>query len=138
MQPLSGAEAERHPVEISTGMNFRNGTQWTPSDPTFTVTRGGFMATNIQHKIHISSQLNLSHAVLALSPDGIPIQSTPVAIRLFDAASGSAAIIGLLTNSTGALVTDNQVLFPDAFSGICADVLYTLQKGTFEQDVVFR
>ena len=46
-------------------------------------------------------------------------------------------IIALLTNSVGELISSNQIIYPNAFEGIDANLLYTYKKGGFEQDVIF-
>ena len=40
--------------------------------------------------------------------------------------------------STGQLVGTNRVLYPNAFDGVSADVLYTYKRGGFEQDVILK
>ena len=133
----SGSEEANHIAEIATGMNFWNGQEWSPSDPSFSVEQDAFVATRVQHKSRISSNLNTKRAVTIITPDGITLSSTPVAIALYDAASGQFAVIGTLTNCVGSLVSSNEVVFENAFSGVCASVFYRLEQGSFEQDVVF-
>jgi hypothetical protein len=43
------------------------------------------------------------------------LQSTPAAIGIYSAAHGNSAIIATLTNSTGVQISNNIVLFSDAF-----------------------
>jgi hypothetical protein len=73
--------------------------------------------------------------------DGLALDSTPVAIGLYDPSSGASAIIAALTNSTAVPVSGNQVLYPDAFgcgsSGVACSILYTVENGTFAQDCIF-
>jgi len=33
-------------------------------------------------------------------------------------------------------VNSNQVVYENAFNGVCADVIYTIDRGSFEQDVL--
>ena len=123
--------------EIATGMNYWDGARWTASDATFDAAADGFAASRVQHKIHLNSNLNTpGGAVTFTTPDGIVLNSTPVAIGLYDAASGQSLVIGTLTNCSGALIASNQVIYPSAFSGVCADIVYTLDRGSFQQDVV--
>lgn len=74
--------------------------------------------------------------VRLVTPDGLQLQSQPVGLSYDDGAS--TTIIAELTNSVGELISSNQVLYPNAFSGIDADLLYTYRKSGFEQDVIFR
>ena len=46
--------------------------------------------------------------------------------------------LGQLKHSGGVLAGRNQVVYPDAFDGVKADLVYTYRKGGFEQDVVLR
>src|SRR5207249_383694 len=45
-------------------------------------------------------------------------------------------ILGAVKDCSGVLVGSNQVVYANAFSGLCADIIYTLERGSFEQDVV--
>lgn len=124
-------------IELATGMNYWDGNQWSPSDATFELTDDAFVANRVQHRTRLNADLNVIGAVTTTLQDGTTLRSTPIAIALYDPDDGRFAVISTLTNSTGILVESNQVLYPDAFSGgVCASVIYTLQKGSFEQDVV--
>ena len=122
-------------VELQTGMNFWDGSQWSPSVATFQTVSNGFAATQTQHKIFLNSQINTRSSVTVTTPDGTNLYSSPVAIALYDAASGNLAIIGTITNSSGVMVNSNQIAYPSAFAGVCADVVYTIERGALHQDV---
>jgi len=68
----------------------------------------------------------------------LPLRSTPVAIGLFDAATGRSEMIAGLTNCVGVLVNTIQVFYEDALNenGLRASVLFTIERGTFAQDVI--
>jgi len=124
--------------EIMTGMNYWDGEKWTPSEASFDLASDGFVATRLQYILNISSNINTTNAINILTRDGVTIRSTPVAIGLYDAASGASLIIGAITNSTGVLVSSNRLVFENAFCGISADLVYSIEKGSFEQDAVIR
>src|SRR5947207_6807041 len=128
----------RRLVEMATGMNYWDGRQWVPSDPSFEVTRDAFVAERLQYKVHLKANLNLVGAVTVTTRDGITLRSTPVGIGLYDAASGRSAVIAAITDCAGVLVSSNKVVYENAFSGVCADVIYTIDRGSFEQDVLIR
>src|SRR5205814_3340632 len=86
-------DSDRKVVEIGTGMNFWDGQNWVPSDPRFDVTADSFVANRLQFKVRLSADLNQVGAVSIVTPDGITLNSTPVGIGLYDAASGKSAII---------------------------------------------
>jgi hypothetical protein len=128
----------RQIVEIGTGMNYWNGLQWVPSNPTFVPVANGFLAGQLQDPVQLAGDLYTTNAVTVRTPEGIILGSSPVAVALYDAASGNFAVIATITNCAATLVESNQVLYPDAFSGnVCASVVYTISQGTFHQDVVF-
>ncbi len=125
-------------VEIGTGMNYWNGVQWVPSNPTFVPVANGFLADQLQDPVHLAGDLYTTNAVTVRTPEGIMLGSSPVAVALYDAASGDFTVIATITNCQATLVESNQVMYPDAFSGnVCASVVYTISQGTFHQDVVF-
>jgi len=124
-------------VELATGMSFWDGQEWVLSDPRFDATTNGFAATRTQHKVRLSGNINQEVAVVLTTPDGKVLRSTPIGIGLYDTASGRSLIIGEITDSEGVLVGSNRVVYADAFKGVCADVVYTINRHSFEQDVIF-
>ncbi len=123
-------------VEICTGMNYWDGQAYVPSVPEFDIAIDGFSAEKLQYKVHLSANIHEQGAVRVLTRDGQTLRSTPVAIELYDAKTGRSQIIGQIRDSDGALIEKNQVLYADAFDGVSADVLITINKGTFEQDIL--
>jgi hypothetical protein len=123
-------------VTLSTGMNYWTGTQYSPSDPTFEAVRDGFLAGKVQSRIHLGGNINMQGAVRVTTRDGYKLSSTPAAIALYNKVSGDSLIIGTITNSIGVLVGTNCVIYPEAFTGVCADVIYSLERQSFCQDVV--
>jgi hypothetical protein len=126
-------------VELASGMNYWTGTEYVPSDPVFEVSPDGdaFLATRVQHKVRISEELNQPGAITVVTPDGVNLHSTPVAIGLYDSVSGRFAIVSGVTNCRPVQVEPNRVVFENAFAGaICASVVYTVNNGSFEQDAV--
>jgi len=126
-------------------MNFWNGAGWVPSESSFQAAgNGGFLATNVQHKLWLAPDLNMAGAVSLTTPapENIVLNSTPVAFGLLDAASGRTAIIATVTNCSVLLLNSNEVIYQSAFcgacsgGGVCADVLCRLDKGSYQQDVV--
>ena len=127
---------------IATGLNYWDGQQWTPSNPSFEVSPDGtaFIASQIQDPTKISAELNTAGAVTVTTPDNVTLSSTPVAIGLYDAASGKSVVVAALTNTTGVLVDPQHVVYLNAFvgGGFAASVVYSLpDTGSFHQDVVF-
>jgi hypothetical protein len=137
-----GNSAGQTVTEIATGMNYWNGQQWTPSKPSFVVSPDGttFVAAQIQDPTRLAANLNCVGAVTVTTPDNVTLRSTPVAIGLYDAASGKSVIVATLTNTTGVLTDPQDVVYDRAFvgGGFAASVVYSLpDTGSFHQDVVF-
>ncbi len=124
-------------IEMATGMNYWDGRQWLPSEAVFELTDDAFVANRVQHRTRLNADLNVVGAVTTSLQNGTTLRSTPVAIALYDPNDGRFTVISTITNSIGILVESNKVVYPDAFTGgVCASVIYTIQQGTFEQDVV--
>jgi hypothetical protein len=124
-------------TELGTGLNYQDEQgQWQPSVASFRAVKNLFVADKVPTKVILADNLNTSNAVTTITADGVVLNSTPVAIALYDAASGTSLVIGVITNCAGVLVNSNQVAYENAFSGVCADVYYTIKRGTFDQDVV--
>jgi len=64
---------------------------------------------NVQHPVHFLSNLNQIGAVQVRTPGGILLQSTPVDVSLYDAASGTSVIVGAVKDCSAVLVGGNQV-----------------------------
>ena len=135
-----GTAAANRVVEIATGMNFYDpvSQQWRPSQPVFEPNANGdaFVADRVQHRVALSADLNVMSAVTVITPDGQTVSSTPVGIALYDRAAGASLFVGRLTNCPGVLVSSNQVLYQNAFDGVCASILYTIEKGSFARNVI--
>jgi hypothetical protein len=131
----------KHFVELATGMNYWNPATktWQPSAAFFQPTPDGsaWVANQVQHRVRLNDDLYVAGAVNVTLPDGLTISSSPVAIVLFDAASGRSAIVATLTNTVATQVSSNQLVYSDAFVGACADVSYSIDRGAFSQDIVF-
>src|ERR1051325_1515553 len=135
------AAKPRQIVHLATGLNYWDGTQWSRSQAFFHPSTEGdaFVADQVQHATRLEAQLNTASAVSIVLPDGGTnvLHSTPVAIGIYDPASGTSAILASVTNSTATLITSNKVLYANAFqeNGVCASVTYTIKNGSFAQDV---
>ena len=131
-------DSDRRIVEIGSGMNYWDGEKWTPSDPSFEVTADAFVADRMQYKVRLDANLNQIAAVTVVTPDGSTLRSTPIGIGLYDAATGLSAIIAVVTNCSGVLVDEHRVVYENAFAGtVCGDVIYTIDRGSFAQDILF-
>ncbi len=129
-------------TEIATGLNFWSGSNWTPSVAAFEVSpdQKSFIAEYIQSPTTLAAQINVAGAVSVTTPENVVLRSTPIAIGLYDAASGKSVLIASITNSTGVLTDPQHVVYNKALlgAGISASVVYSLpDAGSFHQDIVF-
>ena len=95
---------------------------------------GTAVATNGQHQARFPGDIYEGQVEL-VTPDGQHLQSRPLALVYFDGTN--TVVIAELTNSVG-LVGNNQVFYPNAFTGFKADLRYTYTKSGFEQDIILR
>jgi len=125
--------------EIATGMNYQSaGGQWVESQDLIQSISGGAIARQGQYQVIFANNLNSTGAIDQQTPDGKRLRSNILGLAYYDSASGKSALVAQIQDSQGELISANQVLYPNAFSGVKADVSYTYKKGSFEQDVILR
>jgi hypothetical protein len=124
-------------VELATGLNHFVKGQWVASSEEIDVSPDGSsaMATNGQHQAYFPTDI-ATGVIKLITADGQQLQSRPIALSYND--GSSTVLIALLTNSVGVVAGYNQVIYPNAFDGMSADVRYTYLKAGFEQDVVLE
>jgi hypothetical protein len=123
-------------VEIGTGMNYWDGQQWSPSEAVFDLAADAFLAGRMNYQVRLEANLNSVGSVVVVTPDGTELRSTPVGIGLFDPVTGESLVIAALADCVGVQTADNTVVYENAFAGVCANLVYHIDKATFEQDVV--
>ena len=128
-------------MEIGGGINYWDGQSWTASDPSFDVSSDGyaFVANRLCYKVRLQADnLNVPGAITITTPDGKILKSTPIAIGLYDAASGQSMILVGITNCPGVLVSSNKVVYENAFNGngVRASVVCVAERGAFTADIV--
>ncbi len=130
---------EQSYVELATGMNFLDEGEWKPADPTIELFEGGAIARNLQQKIIFSPNiLDEDGTIDFQTPDGQRLRAAPLALAYFDPVTGQDAIIAVAKDSVGEVHGESRVVYPDAFDGVEADVIYDLRISGFSQDVILR
>lgn len=123
-------------TELATGLCFQQNGQWADSVEQISILPdGSAAATNGQHQAYFPSDV-YDGVIKLVTPDGLQLQSQPIGLSYDDGTN--TVLIAELTNSVGELISSNEVLYPNAFVGIDADLLYTYTKAGFEQDVLLR
>lgn len=127
-------------IELQTGAGLLSNGQWTDATPAIQITSTGAQATNVQHPVVFSGNINSSGAISMGTPDGLRLKSNVLGISYWDASSGNSVFIGEIRDTTGqVLPTGNQAIYPDAFDGgFRVDLLYVNSLADFEQLVIFR
>src|SRR6059036_1172300 len=128
-------------VELATGMNVWSETEgnWVAASDEIELVNGGAVAARTQHKLTFLPNLNDPDPPINLSlPDGRPLRSQIVGLAYTERDTGKSVFISELKDSVGQVVGRNQVVYPDAFDSIKADVRYTVTQSFFEQDVIIR
>ncbi len=124
-------------VELASGLNHLVNGQWVESKEEIDVLPdgSGAVATNGQHQVYFPADI-YQGKIKMVTPEGKILSSRPVGLSYDD--GSHTVLIAELTNSIGELVGSNQVIYPDAFIGFKADLLYTYTKAGFEQDIILR
>jgi hypothetical protein len=107
--------------------------------PMIEVDDAGAIGRNGSHVVRFDGNLNAEDSVVITMPDGETLNGHPIALSVSDAA-GHRAWLGKIKDCEGQVIGDpgNQVIYSGAFSGIRADVLFTYEINSIEQDIIIR
>jgi len=125
-------------TELASGLYFQKNGQWTESKEEIESYPGGAVAQTGSYQVIWANNLNSEGAIDLKTQEGKRFRSNILGLAYYDSATGNSVLIGQIQDSQGELISSNQVLYPNAFSGIKADVRYTYLRGQFEQDVILR
>jgi hypothetical protein len=123
-------------VEMASGLNHLVGGKWVESKEEINILPDGTAAaTQGQHQAYFPGDIYRGEIRLVTS-DGKQLRSRPLGLSYFD--GNKSVLIAELKDSTGWLVSPNQVIYADAFTDFKADLRYTYTKAGFEQDIILR
>ena len=125
--------------ELANGLCYLSGGNWIDSVAEIDPAQGGAEAVHARHHVFWANDASTpGGAVTLTSPRGDSYISSVLGLAYWDAVSGSNYMIAALTNSQGAIVGSNQIVYQNAFvgGGIGADLLYTFTIFGMEQNVV--
>lgn len=127
-------------VQMETGLNYLSAAGlWEPSRCEIEVSdQGGAMAGRGQHKVWFSGQFNTGSSIEMTMPDGQRLVSHVQGLAYYDSAQDKSVMIAEVHDSEAWLYPPNQILYPDAFESVEADVRYTYTKSGLEQDIILR
>src|SRR5439155_6854884 len=120
-------------------LNYFDDGQWKESEDVIETAPGGAVATRGPNKAIFSSDLNSPALFDIQTSDGKRLRGGARAIQLTDVASGKSVTLATVkATALGQLLPPNQIVYPDAFDGLKADVLLVWRHNYFGQDVVIR
>ncbi len=123
-------------TELATGMNYLKNGRWVESKEEIDILPNGTAAaTQGQHQVYFPGDI-YNGVIELVTPDGKHLRSRPVGLSYDD--GSKTVLIGELKDSAGYLVGSNQVIYPDVFTDLKADLRYTYTKAGFEQDIILR
>lgn len=125
-------------IELGTGMHRLEGGQWVEARAIIEPFAHGAVARQGQHKVIFAPDLATAGAVDMETPEGKRLRGHVLGLAYYDAASAQHVILAEVRSATGQIVNGNQVIYPDGFTGIRADVRYTYTVAGLEQDVILR
>lgn len=130
-------------VEVGMGLHYQAdpsdpNSPWLDSREVIELFQDGAIARQGQHRVIFSPQINSAGAIDLMTVDGKRFRSHVLGLAYTDAATGNAAMIAEIKDSTGVLVAPNQIIYPDAFTDVKADVRFTYTTAGFEQDIILQ
>jgi len=125
--------------ELASGLNYQDANgQWQESEELIEAFAAGAVARKGAYQVIFADNLNSAGSIDMQTTDGKRLRSNILGLMYVDTSTGDAALIAGVQDSAGELISSNQVLYPNAFDGVKADVQYTYKRGSFEQDVILR
>jgi len=124
--------------ELATGMHYQQtpGGPWVESQELIEAFPGGAVARQGAHQVIFANNLNTAGSIEVRAADGKRLRSNIIGLAYYDRSTGTWEMIAETQDSQGQLISANEVLYPNAFSGVSASVKYTYKRGSFEQDVI--
>ncbi|RMG94100.1 MAG: hypothetical protein D6708_04465, partial [Candidatus Dadabacteria bacterium] len=127
-------------VELATGLNRRDPVsgRWVRAEAVVEAFAEGFVARRTAHQAIWPRRLDAEAVVDVLDAEGKRYRSRVLGLGWFDAASGRSAVIAETRPVEGRLEGPNRVVYPDAFAGVKADLVYENRLAGVAQEVVLR
>ena len=129
-------------TELQTGGWYfdQNAGGWLPSQEVIAVTPQGGAARQGSYQMSFAGNINAGGTAVSLNtPDGKTLAMAPMGISYSDASTGSNVWIALIQDSQGYILpSSNQVVWPNAYSGLSADLRWTYTKSAAEEDIILK
>ncbi len=128
-------------TELCSGLNYLDASgAWRLSQEKIEAFAGGAVASQGQNAVIFANNLNTTGSIDVQTPDGKRLRSNILGLMYADSTTGQAVVIAQIQDSDGELISDNQVLYPNALggTGVKADVMLTYRRDGLEQDVILK
>jgi hypothetical protein len=125
-------------VDLASGMHFWDKNHWKETRANIVITDEGAEAKEGPHKVRFAGNINTVSAISITGADDVTLRAQVVGLAYTDLSTGESVLLATVQNSVGELLPLNQVVYPEAFAGLRADLRYTYTKQSFEQDVILR
>ena len=127
-------------IQLESGLNYLSQKGlWEPSLIDIEALEGGgAVARHGQHTVRFSGQFNTTNTIEMRLPDGANMVSHVHGMAYYDPTQDRAVLIGEAQDADAWLYPPNQILYPNAFQSVSADVRYTYTKAGLEQDIILR
>ncbi len=124
-------------IQLETGLYYDEDGRQIQAKEELQVMDGFILGRRAGHKVVFRSNLNSLSAVDLTTVDGKRLQSHVLGLSYFDTESGKSVLIAEAKDTEAVFYPPNQVVYPDVFADVKADVRYTYTKAGLEQDVIF-
>lgn len=127
-------------TEVRSGLNRQGTNGWVRATDEIEIEETGAVArkTRFNAKFSGMSQSNLGAFSVGLPENSGMFRGQCLGIAYRDLTTGDSVFIGEVRNVQGFLVGNNEILYPDCFTGIKADIRFRVTVGSFAQDVILR
>lgn len=136
-----GGVGSRSYVELKSGMNvwMPSERRWVEASDEIELFQNGAVSRKAQHQVIFSPRVTApAGTVDLLLPNNQRLRSRIAGVAYSQIDTGRSVFVAELKESIGQLIGRNQVVYPDAFDAIKADIRYTIDIGFFEQEVIVR
>jgi hypothetical protein len=124
---------------LENALHYLDNGQWQESQDVIEPFPDGAVARYGPHRAIFSADLNAEAVFDIQAADGRRIRGGIRALQLNDLATGKTLTIGTVKASVkGELLPPNQIVYPDAFDGVSADVVLVWKHNLFSHDVILR
>ena len=126
-------------IQLESGLNYRHPLGfWQASEATFRLEGGDAIGDQTPHKVRLPGILGPQTRVHVTLPDGSVAESRVFGLAYYEPESGRSVLLAELKDSNGVLEAPNQIVYPDAFTDLVADLVFIHRRSGIEQDVVLR